>query len=126
MRPLPSVRSRIFVRCTDLPHLRRTETLFSEANAVWPSFSQTWVPKLINNRAEVYNWALGRGEYSGDTIENKVVIDKDGKETIVPTVVKKPKGPGKGVELQGKVGGRRRAVKPRTPSSKPGSDKESK
>jgi DnaJ family protein C protein 1 len=76
------------------------------------------VPKMIHNRAEWYQWALGKGGYaaSSDDETTEVVIDKNGKETAV--VVKKPKGPMKGVELQGKVGGRRRAVKPRTPSTK--------
>lgn len=46
----------------------------------------------------------------------QTITNKDGKAEKV--VVKKPKGPMKGVELQGKVGGRRRVVKNRPTPAK--------
>lgn len=45
-----------------------------------------------------------------DDEETEVVVGKDGKETIV---VRKPKGPGRGVEGLGKIGGRRRKAMPK-------------
>ncbi|SCV72499.1 BQ2448_4036 [Microbotryum intermedium] len=109
------------------------EHLFSEANAKWPSVSQTWVPRIIKNRAEWYAWATGNGPVSdsssngqGDyetTTETRVNEKTGKKETVV---VKKPKGPMRGVELQGKVGGRRRVVKPSKPATPAKEDKKEK
>ncbi|ORY90640.1 DnaJ domain-containing protein [Leucosporidium creatinivorum] len=93
------------------------ELLFHEGNAVWPSVKDTWVPRTIKNRAEIYRNLTSPSSASDDETTTEVITTKDGKkETIV--VPKKPKGPMKGVELQGKVGGRRRAVKPRAPGAK--------
>ncbi|SGY69006.1 BQ5605_C004g02940 [Microbotryum silenes-dioicae] len=98
------------------------EHLFSEANAKWPSASQTWVPRIIKNRSEWYAWATGNGPVANsssngqgeyETTTETRVNEKTGKKETV--VVKKPKGPMRGVELQGKVGGRRRVVKPSKP-----------
>lgn len=96
-----------------------TELLFDETRATWPKVSDIWVPKMIRNRDDWYQWALGQGEYAAGETTTEVIINKDGKEEIKVIKAPKVKGPTKPVELQGKVGGRRRAVKPRTPSTKP-------
>ncbi|KAK4056271.1 hypothetical protein OIO90_002714 [Microbotryomycetes sp. JL221] len=85
----------------------RQEILFSDDNNIWPKWSDTWIPKLILSRSRKYRAKFG--------LSDEQVVTRDGQEVIV----KKPaqKGPVKGVELQGKVGGRRRVVKnrPSTP-----------
>lgn len=99
------------------------ELLFHEGNAVWPSVKDTWVPRTIKNRAEIYRNLTSPSAASDDETTTEVITTKDGKkETIV--VPRKPKGPMKGVELQGKVGGRRRAVKPRAPGAKTKEEKD--
>lgn len=108
--------------------MRLSELLFHEGNAKFPSWKDTWIPRAISKRASHY---LGRpvGGYLGEDSYNNDTAGSSDEETVVQTkttkdgkvekvVVKKPKGPMKGVELQGKVGGRRRVVKNRPTPAK--------
>lgn len=88
-----------------------TEILFSDDLAVWPTWKDTWVPKLIATQTRKYRAKLG--------LSDEQVVTRDGKDVIV----KKPKGPVRGVELQGKVGGRRRVVKQRPVAASSDKDK---
>jgi DnaJ family protein C protein 1 len=81
------------------------ETLLNESCAIKPSITETWGPEFV------YNLYL-RGTGHAPTAravesdeETEVIVGKDGKETVV---VRKPKGPARGVVGEGKIGGRRR------------------
>lgn len=91
------------------------ETLFTLDNAKFPSFKDTWIPRMITNRADWYDWIMSRGEYESNTT-TETVINKDGKEEV--RVVKKPRVKGPPKELAGKVGGRRRVVRSRPATPK--------
>lgn len=108
------------------------ELLFQESNAKFPSWKDTWVPRYVRKRARAYTGKPASsdesgGDDDGDSSGAEEVVErktKDGKTEKV--VVKKPKGPMKGVELQGKVGGRRRVVKNRPAPAKDEKEKEKK
>lgn len=85
------------------------ETLLDDDSADFPSIWQTWIPQIAyRNFLRVTGRPLP-GEAINSDEETEEVVDAKGK----PVVVRKPRGPAKGIEGTGKVGGRRRVVKPK-------------
>lgn len=88
------------------------ETVLTSESVPRPKLSQTWIPNYLYN---LYLKLTGQApavsyDTSGDSdseVVEEVTVGQDGKETV--RVIRKPKGPMKGVlEGSGKIGGRRR------------------
>jgi hypothetical protein len=84
---------------------RSAETLLNASCAIRPSFFETWGPEFLRNLYLRGTGQAVQGRVAESDEETEVVVGKDGKETVV---VKKAKGPARGVMGEGKIGGRRR------------------
>jgi DnaJ family protein C protein 1 len=106
------------------------ETLLNEDSAVKPSFKSTWLPQQIipylppglvsagpSKPKKTYKKPTA-GSLTGATSGEESGATSDDATSGGEGTPKVPRGPGKGIEGMGKVGGRRRKTVPR-PAPKP-------
>lgn len=103
------------------PSSHSPELLLDVSCSVKPNLKETWIPHLLMNlylrltgQPPLPTTTFDDEGYEEEVVEEKVV-GKNGKTEIV--LVRKPKGPARGVEIQGKIGGMRRKVMPKRPET---------
>ncbi|KAK4705103.1 hypothetical protein P7C70_g1104, partial [Phenoliferia sp. Uapishka_3] len=104
------------------------ELLIEEDAAIFPRMNETWIPTLVDNAyAKVTGRAPAAATEEDDSDDGYGAEDaprtpsarakaKAAKEAAA-AIPKKPKGPARGTEGAGKVGGRRRAGVPKKPEA---------
>lgn len=90
------------------------ETILDEEAAIFPSIKETWIPTFANSTfARLTGRAVAEPDAAisdeDDEPGTPAAVKRSAKYAKEPAPPKKPKGPPRGTEGAGKVGGRRRA-----------------